>query len=221
MQKLFALALFSPLMLLGACGDDSGSGGGTATTVTTGPGSSTTGNGPTSTTATSSSTSGSTSMASTTGAGGSEPFAITSTAFTEGMPIPEVYECDNGGGENISPPFAWTPGPAGTMSYAIVMRDLDFNNGFIHWVIWDIPASEMGLPEDVGPGFMVADPAGAKQVNAYFGPCSPNSTNTYEWTLYAIDAATIPGLDENSSNEEAETAIEGASIGSTTLSGES
>lgn len=36
------------------------------------------------------------------------------------------------------------------MSYAIVMRDLDFNNGFEHWAIWDIPSGVLSLPEDVG-----------------------------------------------------------------------
>ncbi|NUO50874.1 MAG: YbhB/YbcL family Raf kinase inhibitor-like protein [Polyangiaceae bacterium] len=225
MRKLFVLAFLSPLTLLAAaCGDDTGSGGGaTTTTVTSGPGSTTTGTPTTTTTTTTTTatTTASTTMASTTGAGGGGEFALTSTAFNEGDMIPQTYECDNGGGDNISPPFAWTAGPAGTMSYAIVMRDLDFGPGFIHWVIWDIPATETGLPEDLGGGFMVADPAGAKQVNPYFGPCSPNSVNTYEWTLYAIDAATLPGLDQNSNHDEAEAAILDAAIASTTLSGES
>lgn len=220
MRKLFVLAFLSPLTLLAACGDDTGSGGGsTSTTVTSGPGSTTTGTPTTTTTTTTTTTSASTTTASTTGAGGGADFAITSTAFNQGDMIPEVYECQNGGGENISPPLAWTAGPPGTMSYAIVMRDTSIN--FTHWVIWDIPVTAMALPEDVGGGFMVADPAGAKQVDPYFGPCSPNSVNTYEWRLYAIDVATIPGLDQSSNNNEAAAAIVDASIAETAISGES
>jgi Raf kinase inhibitor-like YbhB/YbcL family protein len=133
----------------------------------------------------------------------------------------------SGGGENASPPLAWTAGPSGTQSYAIVMRDLDFANGFLHWVIWDIPASVLSLPENVEHAYQPSVPAGAKQApfNAnlvgYQGPCSPNSTNTYELTLYAIPTPTIAGLDEQSTKAEAEAAIEAAATASTTLSGES
>ncbi len=223
MRKLFVLAFLSPLMILAAsCGDDTGSGGGTTTTATTaGPGGTTTTGTPTTstTTTTTTTTTASSTAASTTGTGGGEAFAITSTAFNEGDMIPEVYECRGGGGDNISPPLAWTAGPAGTMSYAIIMKDTSIN--FTHWVIWDIPVTAMALPEDVGGGFMVADPAGAKQVDPYFGPCSPNSVNTYEWRLYAIDVPTIPGLDQGSNNNEAAAAIIDASIADVAISGES
>jgi hypothetical protein len=158
---------------------------------------------------------------------GSGSFSLTSSAFTEGATIPEQYECTSGGGQNISPPLTWTQGPAGTRSYAIVMRDLDFMSGFIHWVIWDIPAATTMLPEAVEQVYMPSVPAGAKQAPfngstiGYFGPCSPNSTNTYEFTVYAIGVATIPGLDDQSTKQEAEAAIVGAAIASATLSGES
>jgi len=154
--------------------------------------------------------------------GGAAAFALTSTAYTEGEVIPEVYECENGGGDNISMPLTWTAGPAGTLSYAIMMRDLDFNGGFEHWAIWDIPGNVLALPEDVEHVFEPADPDGAKQAGGgYLGPCSPNSVNTYELTVYAIPVATIPGLDQNSSKAEAEAAIVEAASASATLSGES
>lgn len=161
------------------------------------------------------------------GQGGGAAMMLTSTAFAEGMPIPEQYVCEGGGGDNISPPLSWTAGPAGTQSYAVVMRDLDYMNGFLHWVIWDIPATVTSLPEGVEGVFEPSDPAGAKQANfgagvvGYFGPCSPSSINTYQFTVYAIGEATLPGLDQQSSIEEAADAVVAAEIASTTLSGES
>ena len=46
--------------------------------------------------------------------------------------------------------------------------------------------------------------------------------NTYEWTVYALDVATLPGLTQNSNTMTVEAAILGANIlASATLSGES
>jgi len=161
------------------------------------------------------------------GTGGSAEFSIGSPAFGDGEMIPEVHECESGGGDNVSPELIWTAGPAGTMSYAVVMRDLDFMGGFLHWVIWDIPVSPLGLPEGVEGVFEPDDPSGAKQApfNAntigYYGPCSPQNTNTYQFTVYAIPTATLDGLDDNSTKMQAVTAIEGAALASVAFAGES
>jgi Raf kinase inhibitor-like YbhB/YbcL family protein len=162
------------------------------------------------------------------GSAGAAAFELTSSAYSEGGDIPTKYECGSAtGGTNVSPPLAWTAGPSGTQSYAIVMRDLDFNNGFLHWVMWDIPAATLSLPEDVDQVYEPAVPAGAKQAPfngnqiGYYGPCSPSSVNTYEITVYALPSATMPGLDENSSKTEATDAIVDAALGSAKLSGES
>ncbi len=141
--------------------------------------------------------------------------------------IPQEHECEMDGGQNVSPPLTWTPGPPGTMSYAVVMRDLDFMNGFLHWVIWDIPSTTTSLPSNVEGVYQPAVPAGAKQApfgggtTGYFGPCSPNLTNTYEFTVYAIGVGTLPGLDQQSSKGSAEAAILGAALAEAALSGES
>lgn len=161
------------------------------------------------------------------GAGGIGPMVLTSTAFNEGDMIPLVNTCTNFGGDNESPPLSWTPGPAGTQSYAIVMRDLDFMNGFIHWVIWDIPAGTTSLPQNIPDGYDVAMPAGAHQArrqscNCYLGPCSGSSVNTYEWTVYALEVSPLPGMTMNTSSTQAEAAILGANpLASASLSGES
>jgi len=160
------------------------------------------------------------------GQGGASGFALTSSAYTEGTMIPKKYECTSGGGQSVSPPLSWTAGPAGTQSYAIVMRDLDFN-GFLHWVIWDIPGNLRALPENVQQVYQPSDPAGAKQapfngtVTGYYGPCSPSSVNTYELTIYAIPTATLAGLSQTSTKTQAADAIVAAATASAKLSGES
>lgn len=172
------------------------------------------------------------------GAGGMAPFVVTSTAFGEGETIPMVHECGppapvpNGTGDNETPPLAWTAGPAGTQSYAVVVRDVDatvaqFPNGIIHWVIYDIPASVLSLPQAVPDGYEVADPAGAKQGEVqgssyfgYFGPCSPNSINTYVFTVYAMGEANLPVMMSDSERDIA-LYVEANAIASTSLSGES
>jgi hypothetical protein len=94
-------------------------------------------------------------------------------------------------------------------------------------VIWDIPESVRSLPENVEQVFEPSMPAGAKQapfsssVIGYFGPCSPNSVNTYEFTVYALPSAPLPDLDAASTNQQAATAIEAAALASAKLSGES
>jgi hypothetical protein len=156
------------------------------------------------------------------------PLVVTSTAYANGQPIPTKYECSsNGPGMNVSPPLAWSGGPAGTQSYAIVMRDLDFQNGFIHWVIWDIPASSLSLAENVEHAANPTVPAGAKQaafngsITGYQGPCSPGGVNTYEITLYAIPTATIAGITTATAKAAAATAIVNAATATAKLAGES
>lgn len=107
------------------------------------------------------------------------------------------------------------------------MRDLDFNNGFLHWVMWDIPADATSLPDGIEQVFAPPSVEGAKQapfnaqVTGYYGPCSPSSVNTYQITIYAIDVETLPNLDESTTKADAAATIVDAAVGSTTLSGES
>jgi len=130
----------------------------------------------------------------------------------DGAMIPKEYRC-----EMPSPALSWTAGPSGTMSYAIVFKDVTpaFNNT-MHWIIYDIPATATSLPMNVPAGAMVTMPAGAKQGLNYSrqpkwaGPCAPFGMNTYQFTLYAVDVATLPGLAASPMGAEVETALEGS-----------
>ena len=145
-------------------------------------------------------------------------FALTSTVITEGGMFPVKYTCD---GDNVSPPLAWTPA-ANAQSYALVFHDTD--NDVIHWVIWDIPTSVLSLPEAVANTAEPTVPAGAKQVESYdsstygyLGPCPDPETHVYQFTLYALDVATMPDITTSSSRVEAKTAVENHSINGVSL----
>ena len=114
---------------------------------------------------------------------------ITSTAFTDGGMIPRDYTCD---GKDISPPLAWTGVPEGTKSLAIICDDPDAPMGtWVHWVLFNIPASVNELPHSMKHGKVLEN--GAKHgINdfrkfGYGGPCPPGGTHRYYFKIYALD----------------------------------
>src|ERR1035441_5430694 len=79
---------------------------------------------------------------------------ITSTAFSEGQPIPAKYSCE---GSDASPPLKWTNAPANTKSFALIADDPDAPVGtWVHWVLYDLPPNTTGLPEDVAKTQFIA-----------------------------------------------------------------
>lgn len=147
------------------------------------------------------------------------PFTLTSTALAEGATFPVDNTCT---GTNLSPPLAWGAGPAGTLSYAIVLNDTTID--FLHAIIYDIPASESSLPANVEQVYAPKAPAGAHQTKnykgafGYAGPC-PSTLHVYEFVLYALDVAALPGVTQNVTLADAETAIKAHSLGTTKLTG--
>jgi len=120
---------------------------------------------------------------------GGKKMDVTSIAFQEGEMIPSKYTCD---GQNTSPPLAWKSVPEGTKSLALIADDPDAPRGtFIHWVMYNMPASDRKLDENV-PGEK-ALPNGTRQgVNdanriGYMGPCPPSGTHRYYFKVYALD----------------------------------
>jgi Raf kinase inhibitor-like YbhB/YbcL family protein len=113
------------------------------------------------------------------------------SAFATGGFIPSKYTCD---GANISPPLEWSDVPDGARSLALIVEDPDAPRGlFLHWLIYDLPASEYGLTEGIG---IEADEAGgAKQgrngfgKHGYGGPCPPGGVHRYFFRLYALDTS--------------------------------
>jgi len=114
---------------------------------------------------------------------------LTSPVFQEGGRIPSGYTCD---GIGISPPLAWSGAPEGTKSVALIIDDPDAPRGiFTHWVIFNIPATDNRLSENVPPSGILSN--GATQGSnsggriGYTSPCPPSGTHHYVFHLYALD----------------------------------
>ena len=124
------------------------------------------------------------------GGAGIVTLAVSSTSFPDGGEIPAKYTQQQG----ISPQLSWTGAPAGTMSYVLIMHDVDaaignsLSNDIAHWVVWNIPASSTSIPEG-GPV-----PAGANQYSLrgpqYMGPAPPagHPYHHYIFQIYALNS---------------------------------
>lgn len=109
-------------------------------------------------------------------------FVLTSTAFNQGEHIPSKYTCD---GDDLSPPFAWTDPPEGTMSFALLVDDPDAPVGdWVHWLLYNIPRDSRGIPEGGSIGISGKN---SWPNLGYGGPCPPNGTHRYFFKLYALD----------------------------------
>ena len=116
---------------------------------------------------------------------------ITSPDFSEGGMIPERYTCD---GTDVSPVLKWTEIPDGTRSLALICDDPDAPMGtWVHWVLFNIPSNEAGLPGAVEPEASLSNGAlhGTNDFRrlGYGGPCPPGGTHRYYFKLYALDTS--------------------------------
>ena len=133
------------------------------------------------------------------------PIVFTSEAFSSGGEIPVEYSCD---GDNISPPLAWSRLPAGIESLALTMEDPDAN-GYVHWVMYNIPPESTGLGADTLADEELDD-GSLQGVNSrgeigYTGPCPPGGEHRYVLRIYALNAEI--DLEAGATLAEVETAI--------------
>ena len=131
--------------------------------------------------------------------------SVTSPTLTEGQPIPKAHTAD---GENTSPALAWSGAPATAKSFALVCEDPDVlipptnPQPFVHWVIYNIPATAKGVPANIPidpAAAMPAEIAGAVQGLSgfrrpiYRGPAPPpGKPHHYHFVVYALDVAGLP-----------------------------
>lgn len=146
-------------------------------------------------------------------------FSLTSPAFTSDGAIPSQFTCD-AGTTSPSPALAWTDAPTGTKSFALILHDPDapMNGGFTHWVLFDIPASNLSLPERFQVGSVGVSGNMGMRRQGYMGPCPPSGVHHYHFTLMALDVPTL-GLQAGASKADVEKAAEGHVIGKAELVG--
>jgi Raf kinase inhibitor-like YbhB/YbcL family protein len=118
---------------------------------------------------------------------------LTTTAFADGARIPEKFAQP---GHEVSPPLAWSGAPDSTVSFVLIVHDVDtaVGNGtddLLQWMVWNIPASATSLAEHIPEGGDLPD--GSRQISVtgpyYRAPAAPNSgpVNHYVFELYALD----------------------------------
>jgi hypothetical protein len=138
---------------------------------------------------------------------------VTSPAFENQGAVPKKFTCD---GEDISPALAWSNIPEGTKSFALIVDDPDAPDPanprmtWVHWVVYNIPATVSSLPEGVGDKDL---PKGTLQglndwkKTGYGGPCPPIGKHRYFHKLYALDIV-LPDL-KQPTKAKLEKAMEG------------
>lgn len=124
---------------------------------------------------------------------------VKSPEFDEGRAIPREF---SGHGDDVSPPLEWRGAPEGTRAIAIIVDDPDAPKAvFTHWTVWNLPATERGLPK----AFHVRSVGAVEGKNdfgviGWRGPMPPSGTHRYFFRVFALDApldlAEGTGVDE-------------------------
>ncbi|HWI17393.1 MAG TPA: YbhB/YbcL family Raf kinase inhibitor-like protein [Vicinamibacterales bacterium] len=130
------------------------------------------------------------------------PATITVTSPT--LKANEVVPIDHtADGKNVSPALTWSGAPANTKQFALIYDDPDvaFGNppqSFVHWVVYNIPATAKGLPAELPMDAVLTAPAeiagtiqgmSGFRRTGYRGPAPPpGKPHHYTWTVYALDA---------------------------------
>jgi hypothetical protein len=153
------------------------------------------------------------------GCGGEEPpetpaagLEVTSAVFQQGATIPDKFAR---GGDNLSPPLAWSGAPEATACFALIVDDPDAPRGtFTHWLATNIPADVDALPEGMPKDGRLDEPVrmaqgtnGFKKIG-YDGPAPPpGPAHRYFFRLYALDIE--PDLAPGFSRDRLDDAMKG------------
>lgn len=153
---------------------------------------------------------------------------LISPAFSHNEAIPAQYTCD---GANISPALAWSDAPEGTASFALIVDDPDAVSAvasakeepskvWTHWIVFNIPPTVDHITENQGSTRAdVPFMQGLTDFNAknWGGPCPPNGTHHYQFTLYALN--NMLDLAPGATKEQLLKAMHGHILEQTTLIG--
>lgn len=147
------------------------------------------------------------------------PMKLESTAFQPGQPIPAKYTCQ---GEDVSPALAWSDVPQRTKSLALIADDPDAPAGaWVHWVLFNLPATAQSLPEGVPKQDRAAGAVQGRNdfgKTGYGGPCPPpGKPHRYFFKLYALDSPL--DLKAGATKKDVERAMQGHVAGQAELMG--
>lgn len=131
--------------------------------------------------------------------------SLMSSTWTDGGAMPATHAQT---GRDVSPPLSWSAVPDGTMSFVVMVRDLDeiapqTGEDRLHWLVWNVPGSTTALPAGVpegnapeparGPGVPARPPDRLRQISVtgpnYRGPAAPATgpAHHYLFEIFALD----------------------------------
>ncbi len=121
---------------------------------------------------------------------------LTSPAFGQGERIPKRNSRE---GEDLSPALSWNGVPEGTRSLALVCHDPDAplvtgqgTYGFVHWVLYGIPATAAGVPEGVRDYLAGTNDFGE---TGYGGPMPPEGHGVHNYFFWVLALDKEPELE--------------------------
>lgn len=115
---------------------------------------------------------------------------LRSPAFSNNGSIPREYTCD---GPDTAPALEWSGAPSGTKSFVLIVDDPDAPDPkapkmtYVHWVLYDLPASATGLPKGGKAPAGARDGKNDWKRTGYGGPCPPIGRHRYFFKLHALD----------------------------------
>jgi Raf kinase inhibitor-like YbhB/YbcL family protein len=136
---------------------------------------------------------------------GGPPMMLATSAWADGTDIPPKYT-QAVGDMVVSPKLDWANAPANTQTFVLLMHDPDVarnrtTDDQTHWIVWNIPGSVKGLPENVPaqptlPDGTVQGKNGGDTVG-YRGPGAPAAGPKHHYTLelFALDTKLDLGPD--------------------------
>ena len=130
------------------------------------------------------------------------PFRIMSPDMVDGSLLPQQFTCAAGTAA-VSPPLQWMNAPRGTLSFALIVHDMEPRpqkklDDILHWMVWNIPATATKFPQGV-PSNTADLPDGSHQTNGnpgrgaitgYLPPCPPQNVpvlHHYAFDMFALD----------------------------------
>jgi Raf kinase inhibitor-like YbhB/YbcL family protein len=121
--------------------------------------------------------------------------SVTSPDFT-GSVIPAAFTC-HGSGET-GPTIFWSGAPPGTKSIALVVDDAAAPiTPRVYWIVYDINSTTTDLPLGKAPPHARVAQNSAGQAE-YQPPCPGSSTQSYRFTVYALNTSFGSALPANS-----------------------
>jgi Raf kinase inhibitor-like YbhB/YbcL family protein len=150
-------------------------------------------------------------------------FALDSPSFTDGGAIPSKFTCD---GTDVSPELTIGGVPDEAETLALIVDDPDAPGGtFDHWLLWNVPADTIHIPEGIKRGESVASLSNARQgmndfnTVGYRGPCPPkgDGAHRYRFTMYACDREL--DVPPGAKKDELQSAVDAAQVARSRITG--